>query len=390
MSSTGEATKRPARRPATRPTARQVGLEGGHEPGAQLPEAARGFLAFLEVEKGYSPATVRAYAADLEQFQLFLARRSKSLEDYEAIAREDATGFLAELHRLRQKKSSMARKLSTLRSFFRYLIRHHLLAKTPLTGLRNPKQESRQPRALNVDQATALMDAPVRTGPAGIRDLALVELLYGSGLRVSEALSLTVDDVRADRGFVRVRGKGGKDRLAPLSEASRHRLTEYLDERDALRPAEAEQALFLGARGGPLSRREALRIVSRLAVDAGVSQSVHPHTLRHSFASHLLQAGADLRSVQEMLGHARLSTTERYTHLDLRRIMEVYDKAHPYSDKAGGKDHAMQADEARKGAAAASGKPCPADSANIDPGNIAPVNANSARKGAGKTPRKGK
>jgi Site-specific recombinase XerD len=158
---------------------------------------------------------VRAYAADLDQFQLFLTRRGKSLEAFETIAREDATGFLAELHRLRQKKSSMARKLSTLRSFFRYLIRHHLLAKTPLTGLRNPKQESRQPRALNVDQATALMDAPVRNGPAGIRDLALVELLYGSGLRVSEALSLTVDDVRADRGFVRVRGKGGKTGSRP-------------------------------------------------------------------------------------------------------------------------------------------------------------------------------
>jgi integrase/recombinase XerC len=305
--------------------------DAGAGPGAQLPEVCRGFLAYLEVEKGYSPATVRAYAADLEQFAAFLTRRGKGLAGFEAITREDATGFLAELHRQRQKKTSMARKLSTLRSFFRYLIRHRLLDKTPLTGLRNPKQERRQPRALNVDQATALMDAPARPGAEGIRDLALVELLYGSGLRVSEALSLTIDDVRADRGFVRVRGKGGKDRLAPLSEASRLRLREYLAERAGLHPAEDQEALFLGVRGGPLSRREALRIVERLAAEAGVTQSVHPHTLRHSFATHLLQAGADLRSVQEMLGHARLSTTERYTHLDLRRIMEVYDKAHPYS-----------------------------------------------------------
>lgn len=326
------------------PTNRAPGKKAGQatEPGSALPEVCRGFLAFLEVEKGYSPATVRAYAADLEQFETFLLRRTRTLADFEAITREDATGFLAELHRQRQKRSSMARKLSTLRSFFRYLIRHRLLAKTPLTGLRNPKQERRQPRALNVDQAAALMDAPARPGPEGIRDLALVELLYGSGLRVSEALSLSVDDVRADRGFVRVRGKGGKDRLAPLSEASRHRLSEYLDERAGLRPADSEQALFLGMRGGPLSRREALRIVSRLAVEAGVTQSVHPHTLRHSFASHLLQAGADLRSVQEMLGHARLSTTERYTHLDLRHIMEVYDQAHPYSDKTGGIRHEAQ------------------------------------------------
>ncbi|MDP2849111.1 MAG: tyrosine recombinase XerC [Humidesulfovibrio sp.] len=307
----------------------------GPEPGGSLPEVCRGFLGFLAVEKGYSPATARAYAADLDQVEAFLHRRGKTLGAFEAISREDATGFLAELHRQRQKKSSMARKLSTLRSFFRYLIRHRMLAQSPLAGLRNPKQESRQPRALNVDQATALMDAPARPGPEGIRDLALAELLYGSGLRISEALSLTVDDVRADRGFVRVRGKGGKDRLAPLSEAARHRLKEYLDERFALPHAEAEQALFLGVRGGPLSRRESQRIISRLALLAGVSQSVHPHTLRHSFASHLLQAGADLRSVQELLGHSRLSTTERYTHLDLRRIMEVYDRAHPYSEKTG-------------------------------------------------------
>lgn len=303
-------------------------------PEAPLPEVCLGFLSHLEVEKGYSPATVRAYAADLEQFAAFLARRGKNLDAFEAVTRDDATGFLAELHRQRQKKTSMARKLSSLRSFFRYLMRNRLLVQSPLTGLRNPKQERRHPRALNVDQAAALMDAPARPGPEGIRDLALAELLYGSGLRVSEALSLTVDDVRADRGFVRVRGKGGKDRLAPLSEASRLRLKDYLDERAGLNPDEGQEALFLGVRGGPLSRREALRIVERLAMEAGVTQGVHPHTLRHSFATHLLEAGADLRSVQEMLGHSRLSTTERYTHLDLRRIMEVYDKAHPHSAQA--------------------------------------------------------
>jgi len=305
------------------------------EPGASLPEVCRGFLAFLEVEKGYSPATERAYAADLEQFEAFLLRRGKSLGAFDAIAREDATGFLAELHRQRQKKSSMARKLSTLRSFFRFLIHNRMLTQSPLAGLRNPKQESRQPRALNVDQATALMEAPGRPGPEGIRDVALAELLYGSGLRISEALSLSVDDVRADRGFVRVRGKGGKERLAPLSEAAMLRLREYLDQRQWLAHDADAQALFLGLRGGARPRRGAQRVVARLAVQAGVGQNVHPHTLRHSFASHLLQAGADLRSVQEMLGHSRLSTTERYTHLDMRHIMEVYDKAHPYSEKPG-------------------------------------------------------
>lgn len=305
--------------------------DGRNSAGAELPEICHGFLSFLEIEKGYSPATVRAYATDLAQFELFLGTRGKGLERFEAIARPDATAFLAELHRLRQKKSSMARKLSTLRSFFGYLIRSRLLAADPLSGLKNPRLDQRHPRALNVDQAVAVMDAEAAPGPEGVRDMALAELLYGSGLRVSEALSLTVDDVRADRGFVRVRGKGGKERLAPLSAMAVERLRGYLDWRDQFSRDEQEQALFLGVRGGPLQRREAARIIEKLAGRAGVAQRVHPHMLRHSFATHLLQAGADLRSVQEMLGHARLSTTERYTHLDLKRVMEVYDKAHPRS-----------------------------------------------------------
>ncbi|MDO9083878.1 MAG: tyrosine recombinase XerC [Humidesulfovibrio sp.] len=307
-------------------------------PGADLPEVCQGFLSFLEIEKGYSLATVRAYAADLAQFEAYLlSRRSRSLGAFEAITREDATAFLAELHRLRQKKSSMARKLSTLRSLFRYLLKNQLLHKNPLAGLRNPKQEQRQLRALNVDQAVAVMESQAPPGALGLRDLALAEVLYGSGLRVSEALSLTVDDVRTDRGFVRVRGKGNKERLAPLSEAAKERLVEYLGLRLELAADPAEPALFLGQRGGPLSRREAQRIVARLAAGAGIGQNVHPHTLRHSFATHLLQAGADLRSVQELLGHSRLSTTERYTHLDLRHIMEVYDKAHPRAGHTGKK-----------------------------------------------------
>ncbi|MDO9631401.1 MAG: tyrosine recombinase XerC [Humidesulfovibrio sp.] len=308
------------------------GLDG---PGAALPEICQGFLSYLEIERGYSLATVRAYAADLDQFEAFLSLRSRSLKDFETISREDATAFLAELHRLRLKKSSMARKLSSLRSLFTYLLKNQLLHKNPLAGLRNPRQEQRQPRALNVDQAVAVMEGQVPPGAIGLRDLALAEVLYGSGLRVSEALSLSVDDVRTDRGFVRVRGKGNKERLAPLSQAAKERLVEYLRLRQEIALNPAEEALFVGARGGRLSRREAQRIVARLAASAGIGQDVHPHTLRHSFATHLLQAGADLRSVQELLGHARLSTTERYTHLDLRHIMEVYDKAHPHAGDAG-------------------------------------------------------
>jgi len=286
-------------------------------PGAALPEVCQGFLSYLAIEKGYSPATVRAYAADLDQFEAFLVRRSRSLAAFEAVTRGDATAFLAELHRLRQKKSSMARKLSSLRSLFTYLLKNQLLQANPLAGLRNPRQEQRQPRALNVDQAVAVMEGQVPPGPMGLRDLALAEVLYGSGLRVSEA--------------------------------AKERLVEYLRLRQELVSGSAgdlaQEALFLGARGGRLTRREAQRIIARLAAGAGIGQGVHPHTLRHSFATHLLQAGADLRSVQEMLGHSRLSTTERYTHLDLRRIMEVYDKAHPHATEAKAQDKGEPSDK---------------------------------------------
>jgi integrase/recombinase XerC len=304
----------------------------------ELPEPATAFLAHLAVEKGYSAATGRAYANDLAQFEAYLLRRKATLARPDAITKDHIRGFLAELHRLREAKTSMGRKLSSLRSLFRFLRRKHLATSDPLAGVRNPKPEKRQPRALNVDEAVALVTPHPGTPQAedtreACRDLALAELLYGSGLRVSEAVDLDLDDLDIAQGIARVFGKGGKERLAPLSDAARVRLKAYARRREEFQPVPSEKAFFLGSRGGRLNRRQAARIIDALAQSAGWPSIPPPYPapqLRHP----LLESGADLRSVQELLGHARLTTTQRYTHLELSRIMRVYDQAHPRSSES--------------------------------------------------------
>jgi integrase/recombinase XerC len=210
------------------------------------------------------------------------------------------------------------------------------LQNAPCLGVRNPEQEKRHPRVLNVDQTFALLDAPPGASrskdPGGralaARDNALAELLYGSGLRISEALGLDLPDMDLRSGVLRVMGKGAKQRLAPLSDQSQASLQRWLEARDLLARPE-EPALFVGAQGKRLDRRQAVRILKELCANAALPASVSPHALRHGFATHLLEAGADLRTVQELLGHARLSTTQRYTQLTLGALMKVYDQAHP-------------------------------------------------------------
>ena len=350
-----------------------------------LPEPVEMFLAHLELEKGYSPATVEAYAGDVMQFESLLARLGLSLAEPAQVVRRHVQQFLADLHRQGMNKSSMGRKLSSLRSFFRFCARMRMVTALPTEGMRNPKTEKRHPGILNVDQAFALLDAsdgpqektetkrPKRASsktamqnepeqPAGkktirknagvdvmrdrltvretsenapdqeqavrARDICLAELLYGSGLRISEALALDAGRISADSEAIRIMGKGGKERLAPLTDTAKTALAAWL----LLRPtlvAPGERALFVGVRGKRLDRREARNIIEALCRRAGLPQPVSPHGLRHSFATHLLEAGADLRSVQELMGHARLTTTQRYTHLNLAHLMAVYDKAHP-------------------------------------------------------------
>ncbi|MBL3582324.1 tyrosine recombinase XerC [Oleidesulfovibrio alaskensis] len=313
-----------------------------------LPDTAEMYMGYLALEKGYSSATVRGYACDLAQFEDFLQRRDMSLDTPADIVPRTIHDFLADLHRQHVGKSSMGRKLSALRGFFRYLARKGFIRSVPTEGITNPRQAQRSPRALNVDQAYAVLDTRTQAASRAqvhvrqahkreqlTRDLALAELLYGSGLRISEALALDLCHTDPSSGLIKVTGKGSKERIVPLSDTSRQALQLWLDVRETLDVSGgAEQAVFLGARGGRLDRRQALRIIEDLCRAAGLPQTVSPHALRHSFATHLLEAGADMRSVQELLGHERLTTTQRYTHLTLRKIVEVYDRAHPGS-KAG-------------------------------------------------------
>lgn len=287
---------------------------------------------WLEAQRGLSAATVRAYLTDIRQFMAFLAEQGGSPERIYSAGRRDVQAFLAELFRRGEARSSMSRKLAALRSFFQYGLRMGQVRENPAKAVRNPRQEVHQPRVLNVDEIFSVLDADSGTDDDPLRhsrDKALAELLYGSGLRISEALGLNVDDVQLAAGVVRVLGKGNRERMAPLSDSCVPALREWLDDRTLL-AADGEAALFVGMRGGRrMQRREAVRSMDRLGSLAGVSKHFSPHALRHSFATHLLDGGADLRSVQELLGHRRLTTTQRYTQVSLEHLMRVYDAAHP-------------------------------------------------------------
>ena len=295
------------------------------------------FVSWLTVERG-APATTRnAYAADLDQLVRALAGRGVDVGEPASVTTRHIQAWVGQLYREGLAKSSMARKLAAARSFFRYLQRQGRVETNVAALVHNPRQERRQPRILNREETRALLDATEQPRAASAspeaarlrsRDLALAELLYGSGLRISEALSLNVDDIGLAGGMARVMGKGGRERMAPLSDASVAALAAWLEDRPYLAAVDS-QALFVGARGARLNRREAARRIALLCREAGLAVTVSPHTLRHSFATHLLDAGADLRSVQELLGHKRLATTQRYTQVSLERLMRVYDQAHP-------------------------------------------------------------
>lgn len=309
---------------------------GERQPGRQALSLLEAFSLWLETQRGLSEATVRAYGADVRQFAVFLAGRNRDLGLPQDIDRRDIQSFLADLFRQGEAKSSLSRKLAAVRSFFHYALRSHLVEENVAKSVRNPRQESYQPRVLNVDEAFAVLDAEDESGEPlrHSRDRALAELLYGSGLRISEALGLDVDDVQAAAGVVRVMGKGGRERMAPLSDTCLTALREWLEDRSLLAAA-GEEALFVGMRGRRLQRREAARCMDRLAGLAGLAKRFSPHALRHSFATHLLDAGADLRSVQELLGHKRLTTTQRYTQVSLEHLLHVYDAAHPKAREPG-------------------------------------------------------
>ncbi len=280
------------------------------------------FLEYLGVERGASPHTLRSYAADLTEFTRFLADEEiGGLPDADTRA---VRAYVARLHQRRLSKATIARKLAAVRSCFRFLARRGALPANPARQVRSPRLGRRLPSFLPVDEAALLLNAPPEPSAAGARDRALLELLYASGLRVAEGCGLDLDDLDEARRTVRVVGKGDQERVVPVGETALEALAAYLAMRGRQRGP-----LFLNARGGRLTSRSAHRIVRARARQVGIDQRVTPHTLRHSFATHMLGAGADLRLIQELLGHRRLSTTQRYTHVSPEHLMRVYDRAHP-------------------------------------------------------------
>jgi integrase/recombinase XerC len=280
------------------------------------------FLRYLAAERRASPHTLRSYAADLAELQGFL-RRAKVASLTAADART-LRAYLAWLHGRGLAKSSIARKLATARSCFRFLARRGLVAANPARQVASPRLPKRLPSFLPKDESKELLDAPVEDSAAGRRDRALLELLYASGLRVAECCGLDLEDLDRRHGTVRVLGKGGKERMVPVGDAALAALDAHLSRCGAM-----DGPLFRNPRGGRLTTRSVHRIVRRRAREAGIARRVTPHTLRHTFATHLLGEGADLRLIQELLGHSRLSTTQRYTHVSPEHLMKVYDAAHP-------------------------------------------------------------
>jgi integrase/recombinase XerC len=276
------------------------------------------FLRYLEVQRGASPHTLRAYGKDLNLFFDSVG------DDY---TMSDIRGFIASEINRGNKKSTASRRLAAIRAFFRYLHREGHIKSNPARLVASPKLPNKLPRFLTVDEIFSLVEKPEGTGHIPQRDRAILELLYSSGLRVSELSALNVEDVNLKQGLVKVRGKGNKERIVPIGGKAAEALNSYNVERLALK--KANPALFLNKSGTRLSDRSVRRIVRKYSTMLAMDGKVSPHTLRHTFATHLLQSGADLRVIQELLGHSSLSTTQKYTHLDITHLMDVYDKSHP-------------------------------------------------------------
>ncbi len=294
------------------------------------------FVRHLRFEVGASSHTVKSYASDLVQFQRFLAEvngRSdgvSTVDELRAIDTRLVRAYLVRLHERRLEPASIARQLAALRSWLTFLVRRGVLPVNPARDVRAPKLPKKLPSFLPIDEATLLVDGRRSAGVQRERDHAILELLYASGLRVAEAAGLDVDDIDRTEQTVRVTGKGGKERIVPFGRQAARALDAYVAQRGPGRGA-----LFRNARGGRLTVRSIHTIVRRTARAAGITRRVSPHTLRHTFATHLLDAGADLRMIQELLGHSRLGTTQRYTHVSADQLMRVYDAAHPRARAVG-------------------------------------------------------
>jgi integrase/recombinase XerC len=305
-------------------------------------EQLRGFLDYIRLNRNASPHTVAAYERDLSQFIAFAGEQTHRGDALQPkhLDLDVIRGYLGELYRQGQARTSVARKMSALRTFTRYLRREGWIEADPAVLAVAPKREEKVPAHLSVDEMSQLLEAPDMSTPLGRRDRAVLELFYASGIRLSELVALDLEDVDLSGRMVRVMGKGRKERIVPFNRSTEKILRKWYSDRSLLashaesKARSAGEPLFVNARGGRLTGRSVQRLVARYVSSCSTRFGISPHALRHSFATHLLQAGADLRTIQELLGHVQLSTTQRYTHVNVAQLLDVYRKAHPRANKS--------------------------------------------------------
>jgi integrase/recombinase XerD len=286
------------------------------------------FINYLAVERGLAQNTLESYGRDLRQFQAYL--QDSKIDFMKDLNRSTILTYMNNLQTNGKAVSTISRNLAAIKSFYQYLVRERYLEKDPAAHLESPKLEKKLPKVLSVHEVEELLKQPNGLLPAGLRDKAMLELLYATGIRVSELISLNISDVNLDMGYIKCYGKGSKERIVPLGSIAAKCVQDYLGKgRPKLVRTYEEAALFINHHGNRLTRQGFWKIIKKYAQEARIIKEITPHTLRHSFATHLLENGADLRSVQEMLGHADISTTQIYTHVTRNHLKEVYDKTHP-------------------------------------------------------------
>jgi integrase/recombinase XerC len=289
----------------------------------------RRFKDFLVSERNYSEHTVRAYLTDLSEFNGFLRRKGVLNDgpDISCIDEVSIRAYVGWLYGKKSSKKSISRKLASIRTFFEFLMREGVIRKNSAKLVPTPKGEKKLPAFLTVDEAFKLIETAETKGVLGLRDRAILELLYSSGIRVSELVGINLSNLNLTGFLVKVLGKGNKERIIPLGYKAQEAIRQFMEIRHELNPK--GDFLFVNSRGGRLTARSVGRIVKKYSIISGIPKNVSPHVLRHTFATHLLGSGADLRAIQEMLGHSSLTTTQRYTHTSIEKIMEIYDKTHP-------------------------------------------------------------
>lgn len=293
-------------------------------------EALAEYIIYLKIERGLSANTVTSYKRDIEKYLTFLTE--KKITQLDEVSRFEILDFLQTLRQSGAADNSIIRMVSSLRKFHQYVKRESIVSDDPMQLIDTPKKASTLPKAISPQAVEQLLEAPDTTTPLGVRDRAILELMYATGLRISELVNLKLSDMHLTMGFIQTMGKGEKERIIPLGEIASQWLDHYLDGARVYlqdQSAETSEYVFLNSRGKGLSRQGVWKKVKQLALEAGIDQNVTPHTLRHSFATHLLENGADLRMVQELLGHADISTTQIYTHITKTRLKQVYSDYHP-------------------------------------------------------------